>query len=322
MSRVMSNFLRTGAIWMWLAQAVSAEMGSILQGKATGSVHSVFNQSFNIQFGDRLVHIGALDSGLAPFGIGLDYADTQLLTRKVNIRQSVAWNNRKSELIFSSGEILSLQHATVDDLLLSCNPYDRVTLQKNFEEIIGQLFDEKWQTGIVQTEKDKQHILYYLRSTEPSIHDSPIVKEFANLQALVQGEKTAAVPLFNYWIGRGAGLTPSGDDILTGLTAMLSVLGTSVPFVEHLASYLHQYGSQRTTQVGLEYLLYATVHQFHSHLVHLCKNVLQPNRQQVLTALEEMRKMGHTSGTDTLLGLLLGMKIQLSSVYDRNDNKE
>lgn len=298
---------------MWLAQAVSAEVFHLLQEKNTGMVHSVFNQSFNLAFGERLVHIGALDNGLAPFGIGLGYADAQMLTKKVKNGQSVAWDKRNYQFVFLSGETLSLQHALAKNLSLSRIPYNRKSLQANFEAITGELMQEKWQTGIVQSEQAKLNILHYLRHTETASADSTVIKEFADLLALAQGGKLEPVTVFNYWIGRGPGLTPSGDDILTGLTAMLTVLeGSSTPFVKQLASYLQQYGKQRTTQVGLEYLIYATAHQYHSHLVEVCKSVLRTDRHQVSAAITEMKKMGHTSGTDTLIGMLLGVKIALS----------
>lgn len=299
---------------MWVAQAVSAEVYHILEKEPEGRVHSVFNQSYNLIFGDRLVHIGALDNGLAPFGIGLDQTVSQMLTRKMSVGQPVAWNAHHQTLAFTAGDVLSLQQATTYNHSLAYFPFNHSTLQKNFAYIADKLFDEKWQTGIVQTDEEKKVILRDMLSSKPA-GEHPVLKEFASLLALAQGEgKIEAVPVFNYWIGRGPGLTPSGDDILTGLCAMLTVLkGTKLSLTEHLDSYLFQYGSQRTTQVGVEYLTYAAKHQYHSDLVQLCKSLLQADQHQILIALEDMQKMGHTSGTDTLIGMLLGMKMVINN---------
>src|SRR5699024_7869020 len=229
MSRVLSNFWKRGEIRMWMARAVSAQVDHLLQQKATGIVHSVFQQSFNLQFGKRLVHIGAFDNGLAPFGIGLDYADAQMLTKKMKMRQPVAWNKLKSEFIFSSGEILSLKHAAVKELSLSRMPYDRTILEVNLKAVANELLQEKWQTGIVQTDEEKKNLLSMMLSSQPST-ESP--SEFADLIALARGEKREASHVFDHWIGRGPGLTPSGDDMMTGLTAMLTVIkGSNLSFM-------------------------------------------------------------------------------------------
>ena len=55
----------------WFALAASADIYQILENHPKGTVHSVFTSSFNLVFGGNLIHIGGLEMGLAPFGIGL-----------------------------------------------------------------------------------------------------------------------------------------------------------------------------------------------------------------------------------------------------------
>lgn len=306
-----------GGMMMWVAQCISAGIYRILEKEPAGSVHSVFNTSFNLIFGEKLVHVGALDNGLAPFGIGLEQMDSQMLTRKMKQAESVTWNASDNILRFAGGEILMLKRAVTTDHSLFNRPFSKAILKNNFDYTISNLFHDKWQTGLVQTQEEKEILLQDMLSPITSLTDHAALKELANLSALVQGkEKSEAVHVFNYWIGRGPGLTPSGDDVMTGICAILSVLQDSKgSFKEELESYVLQYGRQRTTQVGVEYLSYATKNEYHSHLVQLCKSLLNPQKDELLTALDEMRKMGHTSGTDTLIGILLGMKV----VLDRED---
>ena len=57
------------------ALAASEDISRILEKNPIGNVHSVFNTSFNLAFGEHLVHIGAVENGLAPFGIGMEQAN-------------------------------------------------------------------------------------------------------------------------------------------------------------------------------------------------------------------------------------------------------
>lgn len=47
-------------------------------------------------------------------------------------------------------------------------------------------------------------------------------------------------------------------------------------------------------------------------LIRVIEGLLQPNEQLLSTALEEMKKMEHTLGTDTLIGVLAGTGAVLS----------
>jgi len=298
---------------MWNANTVAKEIYRILEEESNGSVHSVFDRSFNLIFKDKLIHIGAAENGMAPFGIGMDQFDAQMLIRKISLGQTVMWNARSKTLHITSEDVLSLQAASVTDPFLPAIPFNRTALEKNFAYLAEKLFADEWQTGIVQTDEEKKMILDYLMCNPSVTADHPVIKKIQQLQVFIKGQHKEALPVFDYWIGRGAGLTPSGDDILTGLCAAFAALEQDCArWTEKLASYLKQYGSKRTTAVSVAYLTYAAKHEFHSHLIQLMESLLQPDQQQISAALEEMKKMGHTSGTDTLIGVFAGMSTVLS----------
>ncbi len=298
---------------MWNAKSVSKEIYHILGEKATGSVHSVFNRSFNLIFGNDLIHIGAAENGMAPFGIGIGQMDAQMLIKKAVPGQPVVWHGKSKTLHFSGGEILSLQSASSADHFLPAVTFEQSTLRNNFRYLADKLYDVPWQTGIAATDAEKKRIIDELTTRMPAETESPVIKELRQLQVFINGGCQDAEPVFDYWIGRGAGLTPSGDDILTGVCAAFAALIPDRPhWIEALASYLKQYGEKRTTAVSVAYLSYAAGNQFHSHLIQLMESLLQPDQQQIALALEEMKKMGHTSGTDTMIGVLAGISVILS----------
>lgn len=303
---------------MWNAQYASKEVDHILEEELKGSVHSVFNRSFNLVFGNRLIHIGAKENGMAPFSIGIDQLDAQMLIRKIKPGQTVVWNARSKALHFLSGDVLSLQSVVITDHFLPTLPFHRQSLERNFLYLIEKLSADEWQTGIVETNVEKKMILEFLAAHSCIPAEHPVIKSFQRLQAFVSGEKQAARPVFDYWIGRGTGLTPSGDDILTGLCAAFAALKqqNDLNWIENLASYMNQYGGERTTAVSVAYLTYAAKREFHSHLIQVMESLVQPDGRQLPATLDEMKKMGHTSGTDTLIGVLTGVGAVLYSNPD------
>ncbi|ASN06735.1 DUF2877 domain-containing protein [Virgibacillus necropolis] len=298
-----------------VARGMSASINQILHENPKGTVHSVFNTSFNLLFGERLVHVGSIENGFSPFGIGLNEQDARDLTHQTSRSQQVSWDTFSPTLIFTGGRSISLNYATPTNHLLQPRKFNRAVLKTNLECVINKLLEDNWLTGFVQTDGDQQIIMNYLLSSPTSGGGSnhPTVREMAKLESLAQGERLL-IPekVFDFWIGRGLGLTPSGDDLITGMCAMLSVLeGTSGRIKKQLKSYLLEKGLKRTTPIGCEYLLYAADKQYHTHLIDMCEVMLKPDKADLLRALEEMKKIGHTSGADTLIGLLLGIKTVL-----------
>lgn len=304
-SEVNALFYTTGMT----ALAASNDIHLIMEKSPKGYVHSVFNSSFNLAFGEHLVHIGALENGLAPFGIGMDPESSQLLTKLLRVNEEVFWDDFSKSIVFPKGITLSLSHVDWTNLKLEPFTYELSVVKDNFMFIAEKLLQDDWHTGLGETEEEKKRIIRYLLEPELST-DSVVLDKLKSLESLVyDSDGLEAEKVFDYWIGRGLGLTPSGDDCITGMCAVLSAFeGTDQSFIQYVKSYLAERGRKRTTHIALEYLLYATENKFHSHLLGLCYVMNKPRGSEFLEALEEMKKIGHTSGADTLVGVLLGIK--------------
>ncbi|WP_181884367.1 DUF2877 domain-containing protein [Neobacillus piezotolerans] len=317
------NYFQFGVNWLiysmerknhdnssWPANASSEEVYKILKSNPIGCVHSIFNNSFNLAFDKYLIHVGPVENGLSPFGIGMDRNHVLQLIRRISNKQEAVWDVASKTIEFSEGASISLQRAELTNHTLFGHLYNRQYLKENFLFVADRLLQEEWRTGLAETIDDKRTIVKYLLDHVFDQKDNPTLKELDNLKRLAHGDPTvAAENVFNYWIGRGLGLTPSGDDVITGICAILSALkGTNEAFQQQLKSYLVENGRKRTTHIALEYLLYATNSKFHSHLIQMCSVMDKPRGLEFLAALEDMRKIGHTSGADTIIGILVGIK--------------
>ncbi len=114
-------------------------------------------------------------------------------------------------------------------------------------------------------------------------------------------------------IGLGAGLTPSGDDLLVGYLAGLwcSVQSTSerVRFVSDLGKQVLRLSSH-TNDISRTYLYHATRGQVSSLLVGLAGAICHGEAtDHLMDTAEAAMRTGHTSGMVAVAGLLLGLAV-------------
>lgn len=292
------------------AFVASEEVSRILNEHPKGHVHSVFNNSFNLSFGEHLVHIGAVENGVAPFGIGMEQVNAALLTKLLAVNLEVCWDEASTSIVFPKGICLSLRKVIWTNQKVRPIEYQIQQLEDSLTFMAEKLLLADWTTGLAETEEEKKRIIHYLVHSTLSDEGVLVLDKLDSLISLAcKNEDIAAGEVFDYWIGRGLGLTPTGDDIITGICAVLSsVEGTNQTFIQQLKSYLVEHGRKRTTHIALEYLLYATENKFHSHLLQVCYVLNEPQGAEFSKSLEEMKGIGHTSGADTLVGVLIGIK--------------
>jgi len=111
-------------------------------------------------------------------------------------------------------------------------------------------------------------------------------------------------------IGLGPGVTPSGDDILIGFLAGLwSMAGqnqTQLSFIRSFGNEIIQIAKQ-TSEISRTYLYHAAHGQFSSSLSTLAEAISTGNG--VEQATQEVMRVGHSSGMDSVTGLLVGLSV-------------
>ncbi|NDJ56446.1 DUF2877 domain-containing protein [Enterobacteriaceae bacterium 4M9] len=122
----------------------------------------------------------------------------------------------------------------------------------------------------------------------------------AQLERGLQGEQ----PDWRWLIGYGPGLTPSGDDILTGIAAVLHATGlfARIPSFLPPADQL----AQLTTSVSCSYLNSAGMGEFSTPVLKVIRRLQSGRCPQ--SAIGRLLAVGHTSGADILLGIALAQR--------------
>ncbi|WMT41365.1 DUF2877 domain-containing protein [Paenibacillus sp. D2_2] len=129
---------------------------------------------------------------------------------------------------------------------------------------------------------------------------------------LMDAAQSESLPHINetlrYWIGRGNGLTPAGDDMLSGMLAVDTVAGIFTDkFRLHLSTLIER--ETLTTDISLEYLRYGLRGEFSSVISNLLNALALEDREEIIKRTHELLCVGHSSGLDTAFGILIGMLI-------------
>lgn len=127
-------------------------------------------------------------------------------------------------------------------------------------------------------------------------------------QAAVRGEVLQAGKLAQTLIGLGWGLTPTLDDFCVGLLAALWRTGRARTAAE-LGVELARQAKQKSTLVSAQFLISAAQNQYGAYLLAVLENLEDSNCLGLEQAVKGLLSVGHSSGTDTLAGLLTGLSV-------------
>jgi hypothetical protein len=111
-------------------------------------------------------------------------------------------------------------------------------------------------------------------------------------------------------VGLGEGLTPSGDDFLVGLLAVLHVTGfLSCSADASVHEQFYQYVCLGTTQLSGEFLRCAFAGYFAEPLVMLVRALCAPDAGTWPVYAATLAAVGHSSGVDAMVGIALGSRL-------------
>ncbi len=131
------------------------------------------------------------------------------------------------------------------------------------------------------------------------------------LTALRQQNAARAAQASAGLVGLGPGVTPSGDDLLIGLLAALwagaAQRAERKAFVNQFTAGMVE-AARKTGEISRTYLMLAGRGQFSSAVSWLVEALA--GGKEVEAAVQAAMRVGHSSGMDTVSGLLLGLLVE------------
>ena len=270
--------------------AKSAAKTTIERLNEENKVHSIFKNGINILGRDGLVFIGTDKNGQLPFGIHLDEKDIKNLIKIDN--GDIFKFNKDLKVLSTRNMIMDLNLA---DLYNSKLPKNKESIgHKELNYLFQSIREMNLVTGLDMTIEDilldNKGLIYKLKNSIVSKNEEQIREVLRTI------------------IGRGKGLTPSGDDLLIGLLWINEVINIcSKEFLNSLEWLVFQGGL--TTDVSVNYYKSAFLGDYSSNLIGLSYGLIEFNKGMIKSILEDIIQYGHTSGIDVLSGIALGLNI-------------
>lgn len=277
-------------------------------------IHSVFDSAVNLRLEDedRLITLLISDGYELPQGIRIwvKNISLQTLTPSTTLRTSPGLHAA------ARGGILRFDSSPLSVDLRSA-PVWKCRVPDLCLDLTSPVAQQAWSTAwkLLNTEQK-------LRNTDIVADDlfqagtgsslsqrirNPVTSLLASTEGFdLQGALRAAEKM----IGLGPGVTPSGDDILIGFLAGLwSVSGQD----ERQLAFIRSFGDELvhlakgTSEISRTYIYHATQGQFSSALSHLAEAIATGNG--LAASAQSAMRLGHSSGTDSVTGLLIGLRV-------------
>lgn len=265
-----------------------------LKNKKLGEIQSKFKNGFNIQFGNDLVYISYVGSSLSALGINITKEKFLMILEEIEINNNVTYKNNNL-IIYTLKEIIYLNLDEIENIDLKIPK-----VKSSIEDI-----EDTYLYKILDKYEFEDYIGIDLG-----------IETRTNIELLINKDKNNNFynsKIINFFAGRGMGLTPSGDDILTGFTMGLMVFNNNGIFDKWIKDINLIITKEKTTLVSVAYLNALTRGYVSENFLELLRLIDKNNEKIICDILERVKSYGHTSGYDTLFGFYLSLKYLIES---------
>jgi len=299
-----------------------------IQGKI-GLIHSIFQRVINITvLENRLISLVGLEVGQGPLNILVNIPNhINLLTIGIK-KGDIVTRVSESIVIGENVIVISTQWTELWEpkrkfqarlqplkiIMANIEIMRDIALTSDYLSGLGELIPFTHIYGLKDSKAEKFGSVSYMALPHIS----------SMLKAIKSGHSHDIIRITKHLVGFGPGLTPAADDMLLGL--MISMLYISENFnktsidVKKINKDIISIISGRTTIISEEFLREASVGKVNEAVASLMENLLTSRQREVENSVRKLLDLGGTSGTDTVLGVILGSHLMLIDI-DYNTNK-
>lgn len=268
-------------------QMAASELLETLDERDTYRIHSQFESGCNLALPYFLCFIGNKNNALVPYGILLNKEDLPVFLRQAASFGCFRWD-KEEKILYSNSISICLKDARIYSSFIEKKTYpiDREGLTM-FETLI----DWELPTGFGES------IGSFLMTKE---------KEVEELFQAFSKPREETEEIIRKWIGRGVGLTPSGDDFLMGILfidRIYPVLGK--PFLSGLKGLIDR---KYTTDISEHYYNCTLTGHFNYAMAGLLNALVQKETLLIGRYIDEIKMIGSTSGCDMISGMAAGVR--------------
>lgn len=268
-------------------------------GPYRGTVHSVYRHTVNLQFPDSLLALQCQGSAVSPISLilPLDGAKMDALPITQNAPcfmypNHIEIHDKNSLILFSLKESTASYPTSVQSAAVQNTPSS-----ESFRSAIHQVIANSGKNGFAYIVNDDPRLQgdFILQGAKKYIQETSTFLD-------ANDHPKAAASLVRI-VGLGTGLTPCGDDFLCGVLALLQSTSLKESSFTPLLSRLIQKNLANTNDISGAFLQSAIRGQYSEPVIRLlsCRD---KGMEEIVRAAEEFLSIGHSSGVDTLCGML------------------
>ena len=306
------------------------------RGKLRGRVHSVFGNACNIECDDLFITLLSKGKKMAPMSVIVDHGG-KVNFKDLNITQGLIFEFSDSEICCKEKNLcIDINNAKTCYLgtqwkFSNCSQHQLLENIKILEQALK----------IHGKHQGMGPLLNMIVSKVPELELVPLHKytfdtsiefirdRFMNfIHALIKADVDGIGQIAQRIIGFGCGLTPAMDDFISGVMVTYIYMGSYYKLnceqIYEFNSKVISLGLNKTTRVSAEMLKHSSmgetneaVHDLMAAILNFNNDKDAENHRIIISTLIEVIGYGETSGTDTALGIYLGLRILTNLKYRR-----
>ncbi len=275
---------------------------SLLQARLAGKIHSVFTHTVNIVHSNSNELVCTLVCNETEYGPNLV---------KLDIENFNFYELSRGDIVSVKNNILHVGAMEISCANLPCIEESKIridfltnefhdvenTILKNINYVNECIYPCKHNKEYLNLAFDCEASKLLKTRTNKLKH---ALKEYNLLQSKEQSDSI---------IGLGAGLTPSGDDILLGFMAAFKLIKSD--FYREFCLYISQKACSRTNIISFTALNQAVQGYFRKSIVTFVNAMTGNSHANLQNALENILKIGSSSGADIVYGIIQGFEVML-----------
>jgi hypothetical protein len=306
------------------------------KGTLYGQVHSVFKNACNIECEDLFITFLSKGKKMSPMSVILEGVE-QVDFNALNITQGLIFEFNKSEIycreksLFIDMDNAKTWSSTAEINTFNCLEHELLENIKIVEEglkTLGKHYAMGPLINMLAGELPELELVSFDKCTFDKNFEF-IKDRFLNfIDAVIKADVNNIGFMAQEVIGFGCGLTPSMDDFISGLMIIYIYMGSYYKLnreqIYEFNSKIISSGLYKTTRVSAEMLKHSSVGEISEAVQSLMAAIFNinndkddENHRNIIKALIEVIRFGETSGTDTALGIYVGLKILIKLKYRR-----
>jgi hypothetical protein len=249
-----------------------------------GVIHTAFRQVINCTVDGRLVSIVTPAIGSGPNSIVVDSADLTFLAGREESICNLNAIDFSGARVFDSRPVLDERDSS--EFLTNLQFLEQIVIEEASRLSCAFMLDER-RAGYFSTP--------FERSVRDHLRHS--YAEFLN----------GSVEEVVFLKGAGFGLTPQGDDLISGTLIAIYVYGLMKQLPTQGLRHEIYHRARTSNQISNSFLLYASLGRVYERLKDLL-DVLAHDRTRIHDAASRFLGIGETSGADASTGFIVSMK--------------